>query len=175
MAVTRHLSSRALEAYLQGFDPSSEVHLVDDLSEGLYLLEFPPAGKLLVVAAGGGNALLLVFSTSGTIAGVEAVEVKGGHFIAVTGAPVAAPVLATPVQVLTFESPKALEDYLKTIDAGATVNVYADESAAEAAQSLGNSFRYVCSFGRITWIRGTALGAVLFALDKGGKYTIIRK
>lgn len=173
MAVTRYTSLASLQAFLQTLDPSAVCIAPDDIAAALYIAQNPPDGKVLVMGRAGGNNILLVFSTTGTIAGLRDVDVKGGHFLAFTGAALPSPVLGKPVQVLTFASAKALENYLKTIDAGAIVTVYPDEGSVNDAAP--NIFTFVVSFGRITMIQGTALGVVLFIVDKGGEYTIVRK
>ena len=175
MAIVTHLSTQALQTYLQTFDASAEVHVPNDISEALALLEFPPSGKVHVPGCidAGGNTILLVFTTSGLLAGVKTVSVQGNFFLVTTATSWARPVLGTPVTVLTHASPKALEDYLKTFDATATVGTYSDISQAAAGEA-GAKF-VVTSPGRITFVKGSALGALLFVMDKGVEYTTVKK
>lgn len=173
MAVLIHSSAKALETYLQTFDASAEVHVPNDISEALALIETPPVGKLLFVGDAGGNTLVIVFTTSGALAGVNTVRVKGNFYLTTTLTAFAAPVLAKPVEVRTHASVKALEDYLKAIDATATVSRFADISQAAGAET-GAKF-VTSSAGAFTFIKGSALGSILFINNKGAEYTTVKK
>jgi len=158
------------DAFLKTLDPTAELHLVYSPNEALSLLFTPPGGKSLVKIDAGGYAFALVFAGTTTISNLRTVKVKGNRIFIATGSALPAITLATPVTVTTFPDAGSLENQLKTIDPGATVNVYNDNG-----DDSGNVFLYVVGIGKITIVRGTTLQSkVKFIVDKGAEYTLIQ-
>jgi hypothetical protein len=169
--ITVYNSVKDFETGLKTFDASAEAYVFNSDDEAFQILNTPPVGKQVAQIDMAGNRLLVIFTTTGTLAGIRWAALKGTRFYILTGAALPVPALAVPVEVRTHFSLKALEDYVKTIDPAATVSFYPDENAFVESGTINK----VAASSGYTVILGAALGNLLFFAEKGGEFTTVKK
>lgn len=171
--MVRHTSLQAFQAAVQAVDPTALCFSYNSPSSLVAALTTPPAGKVIARVEGGMNNVIAIFNATGPAAILSLItaDVKGGQFATETGAAFSLPALGKPVQVRQWNSPKALEDYLKLTDPAATVTVYADESKVVPA----GAFRLLCQPGRYVKITGALGAAFLFIRDFQNGFITVKK